>query len=598
LNASLLLAIATLALVVGPLLERGARQRPRLAGLVDGLTVGGIVVVSLLHLMPESTAHLGLWAPLLLLLGLLLPLGTERLLHLRWQGWRITVGALIVVLFVAHLLVEGAALASTANNERLALATVLVVAAHNLPLGVLLWGQTKRRFGSSWSAVVLFSVGAITWFGPQLLPIEESTFSAFCSAILAGGLLHLVLQHESSEVSPADRPRRNAWAAVGAVGAAWLLIQYLGVQEGHSEHAHGASSLPHAFLELFLETAPPLLLGVVAAGLIEAFLPEVATRWLSRGSSFSQALRGVAIGAPVPVCSCGVLPIYRSLVLKGVPATAAMALLVAAPEIGIDSILLSLPLLGWQTTTARVIAALILALSVGWFVGRMARGVRGPALPNTTQPAPRPGLSSVARGLYETWAHLGPWILFGLFAAVFLEPHLDTAWVSSIAPWKQVIVLSLAGLPTYICATAATPLAAVLLVAGFSPGAVLAFLLTGPATNWSTFAALQRLHSRRIALAFALSALAVTFVLGMLVNLLLPRETLVPPMAAEHASSWLNIACALVLCLLSLWVLLREGPRGFLLQLSQGGEPHTHGPEESPAAAGCAAGPGHAHEHA
>ena len=594
-NASLLLAIATLALVVGPLLERGARRRPRLAGLVDGLTVGGIVVVSLLHLMPESTAHLGLWAPLLLLLGLLLPLGTERLLHLRWQGWRITVGALIVVLFVGHLLVEGAALASTANNERLALATVLVVAAHNLPLGVLLWGQTKRRFGSSWSVVVLLSVGAITWFGPQLLPIEESTFSAFCSAILAGGLLHLVLQHESSEVSPADRPGRNAWAAVGALGASWLLISYLNVQEVHSEHAHGASSLPHAFLELFLETAPPLLLGVIAAGLIEAFLPEVATRWLSRGSSFSQAARGVAIGAPMPVCSCGVLPIYRALVQKGVPATAGLALLVAAPEIGIDSILLSLPLLGWQTTTARVVAALVLALCVGWFVGRLARGVRGPALLGPAQNSLRPGLAGVARGLFETWAHLGPWILFGLFAAVFLEPHLDTAWVASIAPWKQVIVLSLAGMPSYICATAATPLAAVLLVAGFSPGAVLAFLLTGPATNWSTFAALQRLHSRRVALAFTLTALSVTFVLGMLVNAVLPRSILVAPIEAAHATSWLHIASAGILCLLTLWVLVREGPRGFLLQLSQGSEPHAHGTTEQAAGPSCRGEPGHHH---
>ncbi len=128
LNASLLLAIATLALVVGPLLERAAKGQVRLAGLVDGLTVGGIVVVSLLHLMPESAAHLGLWAPLLLLIGIYLPLVTERALVNSWQGWRITVGALILVLFVAHLLVEGAALASTASDERLALATVLVVA--------------------------------------------------------------------------------------------------------------------------------------------------------------------------------------------------------------------------------------------------------------------------------------------------------------------------------------------------------------------------------------------------------------------------------------------------------------------------------------
>ena len=57
-NATLLLAIATLALVVGPLLERVARKQPGLAALIDGATVGGILVVSVLHLLPEAGAHL------------------------------------------------------------------------------------------------------------------------------------------------------------------------------------------------------------------------------------------------------------------------------------------------------------------------------------------------------------------------------------------------------------------------------------------------------------------------------------------------------------------------------------------------------------
>ena len=49
---------------------------------------------------------------------------------------------------------------------------------------------------------------------------------------------------------------------------------------------------------------------------------------------------------------------------------------------------------------------------------------------------PRPGFAGVARGLFETWGHLGPWILLGLFATVFIEPFMTTeatAWVRSIA---------------------------------------------------------------------------------------------------------------------------------------------------------------------
>ncbi|MBK8179832.1 MAG: permease [Planctomycetes bacterium] len=191
------------------------------------------------------------------------------------------------------------------------------------------------------------------------------------------------------------------------------------------------------------------------------------------------------------------------------------------------------------------------------------------------------GWRGVVRGVFETWAHLGPWILFGLFATVVAEHYFmesATGWAASITPWQQVLALTLLGLPSYICATAATPFAAVLLASGFSPGAVLAFLLTGPATNWTTFAALSQLHSRKVALLFAATALVVTVALGLGVN------TLLGPVASgtgpDHGAppGMLNFASTAVLCALTLWVALRLGPRGFLAQLSPGAAPHVHGP--------------------
>lgn len=580
-NASLLLAIATLALVIGPLLERMGRRLPALAALIDGATVGGIVVVALMHLMPESAAHLGWWAFLLFAVGLALPLLTEKLLVRSWQGWRITVGALVLVLFVGHLLVEGAALASTATNERLALATVLVVAGHNLPLGVLLWGQTKRRFGSAWSVAVLVAVGAITWFGPLVIPVSEGNFSAVCSAVLAGGLLHLVLQHEPHLHGVYSSARRNVWSAAGAVGAAALLLMYLGAAQGTGAHAHGNEHLPARFVELFLETAPPLLIGVIGAALIEAFMPAAATRWLGRGSRVSQALRGVLIGAPMPVCSCGVLPIYRSLILRGVPATAALALLMAAPEIGVDSFLLSLSLLGLTTTIARCAAALVLALLVGLVVGRLVERTAPhiPAAPDggSIGASGASPIASLRRAFFETWGHLAPWILVGLYAAALIEPWLSTEWARSLPVWLQIAVLSLLGMPTYICATAATPLAALLLVSGFSPGAVIAFLLTGPATNLTTFGALRKLHSRKVAAAFAATALGGAFVIGLCVDALMPTVTLIArPGELEHTHGAWTWICATVLCALTAWILLREGPRRFIAQLDPGAEEREH----------------------
>jgi hypothetical protein len=582
-NATLLLAIATLALVVGPLLERVARRLPGLAALIDGATVGGILVVSVLHLLPEAGAHVGWWALLWFALGLVLPAVAERLMVRTAPGWRVTIGFLVLGLFLLHVVLESAALVDQAENERLGLATLLVVVGHRLPVGILLWGHTRRVLGAAWSFVAIGGVLALAWFVPLMVPVEME-FSGALSALLAGGLLHLVLQHRPAFESDSDRPvARNVWSAIGLLGAAGLLVPYLSGGDGGG-HSHDQLDLPARLLELTLEVSFPLLVGVVGAALIEAFLPGSATRWLSAGSRLRQAVSGVAMGAPMPVCSCGVLPIYRSLIKKGVPPAAALSLLIAAPEIGVDSFLLSWPLLGGPTTLARLGCALVLALLTGWVVGRIAEGTKTCALDHGHDDERPTGLtpaSAIRRGLLETWGHLSPWILAGLVATVLVEPWISTDWAERMPPAVQVLVLSLAGMPTYICATAATPFAALLLVKGFAPGAVIAFLLTGPATNLTTFGALRRLHSRKLAASFVLVALVVTCGLGLLVNgLSLPTPTEAVALGAEHEHGWLQIASAALLGLLTLWVLFQGGPRNFLAQLwpegSEGREGHGH----------------------
>lgn len=589
-NPTLLLAIATLALVVGPLLDRLSRRVPRLPALIDGATIGGIVVLSFFHLMPEAGAHLGWWALALLAIGLLLPVWAERLIASGGESLKLPVGVLIVLLLLAHEVIESAALASKANEERVGIATLLVVVGHRLPLGLLLWGHTKRRFGRVGSVLALLFVASFTWFGPVLVPIEPGTFTAVLSALLAGGLLHLVLQHApASEHTHEHEHERHFWAGIGAVGAAAFFVPYLAAGGGSHGHDHGedVSRIAERLSDLVVESAPYLLIGVIGAALIEAFLPVSVSRLIARGSRLRQALTGVAVGTPMPVCSCGVLPIYRSLIHKGVGASAALALLISAPEIGVDSFLLSWRMLGPETTLARVGAAGLLALAIGLVVGRQAdrdgtREFDGAA----DQPRPTSALAALRRGLLETWGHLAPWILFGLVLTALVEPWISTEWASATPPWLQVIVLSLAGMPTYICATAATPFAALLLAKGFAPGAVIAFLLTGPATNLTTFGALQRLHSRRVALSFVATALVVTCALGWTINLVLSPE--LHGEAAEshgvHSHGLLAWGSAGLLGLLTLWVLLREGPRAFLGQL---GSPHGGGPH----------GHGHSHEH-
>ena len=128
----------------------------------------------------------------------------------------------------------------------------------------------------------------------------------------------------------------------------WAIIV---LHPGHvGEHHHGAESgffseTGELFWGMALESAPALLLAYFAGGLIGTLMPAASIRWMRKGAPLTRSVKGVAVGLPLPICTCGVLPLYRSLIKKGAPATAAMAFLIATPELGIDALLISIPLL-------------------------------------------------------------------------------------------------------------------------------------------------------------------------------------------------------------------------------------------------------------
>ena len=100
-------------------------------------------------------------------------------------------------------------------------------------------------------------------------------------------------------------------------------------------------------------------------------------------------------------------------------------------------------------------------------------------------------------GFVDVLDETGPWIVFGLAVAALMATELDPDGLASLPNSIQLPLFALIGLPVYVCASGATPLVAVLIALGVSPGAALVFLLTGPAMNVTTFGVLTKLHGRR-----------------------------------------------------------------------------------------------------
>ena len=291
---------------------------------------------------------------------------------------------------------------------------------------------------------------------------------------------------------------------------------------------------------------------------------------MNRGSRLTQAARGVCFGLPIPICSCGVLPVYETLMKRGVAPTAGLAFLIATPELGIDALLLSIPLLGSELTVARLVAAVIVALAAGYLLGRLMptnqfHQNHGSNAQTSLLNRLKDGLKY---GLIDLVDHTLPWIILGLGIAAMVEPILSPETMKQLPSWLQVPAFALLGIPLYVCASGATPLAAVAIHKGISAGAALAFLLTGPATNATTFGILKQLHGKRIAILFGVVVCGLAIGLGWTIDAVISSDSIGLHETAEEKGSMLQWVCVGGLIVLGISSLIRQGSRGFVDQIT------------------------------
>ena len=256
-----------------------------------------------------------------------------------------------------------------------------------------------------------------------------------------------------------------------------------------------------------------------------------------------------------------------------------MAFLISTPESGVDSMAITYALLDPVMTIARPVAAFFTALAAG--ISENLVGKRGNALFQSV-----PDLSCTVDGccdgldctpdehnshhsflertkaglIYafgDLWDDIAVWFLVGIVLAgvitVLIPVDVMTRYLGGGLP--AMLLMLLAGIPLYICATASTPIAAALILKGISPGAALVFLLVGPATNITSITVLfEVLGKRATALylfAIAFSAVVFGLVLDQVYSAFGISAQAVAGLAAEVIPLWAKLAGAVILLGLS-----------------------------------------------
>ncbi len=351
---------------------------------------------------------------------------------------------------------------------------------------------------------------------------------------------------------------------------------------------------------VFYEASVYLLFGFFVAGLLHVYLPaDLIARHLGRNDLRSVGLAAL-FGAPIPLCSCGVLPAAASLKRQGAGRAPLVSFLISTPETGADSVALTYGLMGPVMAVVRPVVAVLTAV----IAGIAAIGVKEeegvpPAAdvagdddraeaPSedacdetcTTAAAPagaRRFLHSLQYGFRWVLDDIALSLVVGLLLTGILAGLLPDdfftevlGWGSGIMPMLAMIVL---GLPLYLCASASTPIAAALMVKGLSPGAALVFLLVGPATNLATMTVVGRLLGRRHLGVYLGAIVLVSLAAGLLVDATLADAIHVVPFGDMGQDPdvlfALKALSAVVLVLLLLRSFVRKGPAALWREAAQ-----------------------------
>jgi len=327
-----------------------------------------------------------------------------------------------------------------------------------------------------------------------------------------------------------------------------------------------------------------IVVSLVGGGLVHEFVDTRRMQRLMRTTGRASVPAAMAVGAMLPLCSCGVVPLTVSFYLGGARLAAVIAFTLATPVINPAAVILSYALLGPQLTLAYVAFGMGAPIIVGYMTERWG-GARmsdvaarlqscccadSHAAANPVRESPGTRLARAMRwGFGALGPTLGFYIAIGIMLAAVLGVVLPSDWIAghlgSTTPLASLLWVALFGAAIYVCAVAHIPLVAAMLAAGAGPGVAIVFLVTGAATNLPELLALQRVLGTRTVAVYLSGIVVLSILAGWGVNLWLPdyRPILDPLSSIDLGTTaanltpvvpgWLALGCAILVAMLAAW---------------------------------------------
>ena len=279
--------------------------------------------------------------------------------------------------------------------------------------------------------------------------------------------------------------------------------------------------------------APWLLFGFFAAGVLSVFFsPSYIYKHMGK-PGLKSIIKAALFGVPLPICSCGVIPVTASLKKQGAGKGAAASFLISTPQTGLDSFFATYSMLGWVFTIVRPVTAFITGIFGGLLIEKFGtrdteenNSENNNLSPESNNSEPRPrGFKAIIKvfqyGFGKLLGNISNALLVGLLLAALIHLLVPTDFGAKYlqSDWLAMPAMLVFGIPLYVCSTASIPIALSLIVKGISPGAALVFLITGPATNIATITTMSKVLGKKSVIIYIFSVATGAIISGAILNL-------------------------------------------------------------------------------
>ncbi|MFD2333007.1 permease [Cohnella sp. GCM10020058] len=297
-------------------------------------------------------------------------------------------------------------------------------------------------------------------------------------------------------------------------------------------------SVKTVFVSLFLEALPFVLLGVIVSTVLHLFVPETALARLIPRNPLLGVLCAGLLGVALPVCECGMIPVVRRLLRKGMPAYIGMTYILAAPIVNPVTVLATYsafrtaPEMAMYRTALGFAAAVAVGLLLSRARGKAANPLRPDAASlhaaaadhnhHAPHRAPSPSLLSFCSHAADEFFEMGKFLMLGAFLTAVIQTFVSRGELVELGGGAFGSHLFMMGFAYVIslCSTSDAFVAASF-SGVFPAGALLAFLVYGPMVDFKNTLMLLSAFKARFVLRLLLLVTAVVLAMSLLAGWLL-----------------------------------------------------------------------------